>query len=145
MKVASLDSLFPINWSGDDSTHQGLLVLPWAAKMSFTTSKCLGSRQTSLEPPPIRNYNPDLALTSGTTYPIPWDRISGTQREGEVWNVIPNRWRFQRSLSRPQEFRSSEGHLPLLMEEREVLGELSHLHFRLWEISYLKRQPSSKV
>ena len=25
MKAASLDSLFPISWSGDDSTHQGLL------------------------------------------------------------------------------------------------------------------------
>ena len=30
-------------------------------KMSFTTSKCLGSRRTSLEPPLIRNYDPDLA------------------------------------------------------------------------------------
>jgi hypothetical protein len=46
---------------------------------------------------------------------------------------------------RPQEFRSSEGHLLLLTEEREVLVELSHLHFSLWEISYLKRQPSSKA
>ena len=76
---------------------------------------------------------------------IPRDGISGARREGEVRIVIPNQWRFQRSSSRPQEFKSSEGHLPLLTEEREVLGELSHLHFRLWDISYLKRQPSSKV
>jgi hypothetical protein len=30
------------------------------------------------------------------------------------------------------------------MEEREVLGELNHLHFRKQNISFLKRQPSLK-
>jgi hypothetical protein len=48
-------------------------------------------------------------------------------------------------LSPPQENRSSEGLLPPLTGEREFLGELIHLHFRKWDISFLKRQPSLKV
>ena len=57
--------------------------------MSFTTSKCLGSRRTSLEPPPIRNYDMDLALTSGTTYPVPRDSVicgcEGDRKPGRRW------------------------------------------------------------
>ena len=58
-------------------------------KMSFTTSKCLGSGQTSLEPPPIRNYNLDLTLTLGATYPVPRDSVirgcEGDRKPGRRW------------------------------------------------------------
>ena len=58
-------------------------------KVSFTTFKFLGSRRTSLEPPLIRNYDPDLALTSGATYPLPRDSVirgcEGDRKPGRKW------------------------------------------------------------
>ena len=58
-------------------------------KVSFTTFKFLGSRRTSLEPPLIRNYDPDLALTSGATYPILQDSVirgcEGDREPGRKW------------------------------------------------------------
>ena len=58
-------------------------------KVSFTTFKFLGSQRTSLEPPPIRNYDLDLALMSGATYPIPWDSVirgcKGDCKPGRRW------------------------------------------------------------
>ena len=58
-------------------------------KVSFTTSEFLGSRRTSLEPPLIRNYDPDLALTSGATYPVPRDSVirgcEGDRKPGRKW------------------------------------------------------------
>ena len=58
-------------------------------KVSFTTFKFLGSRRTSLEPPLIRNYDPDLALTSGATYLVPQDSVirgcEGDREPGWKW------------------------------------------------------------
>ena len=58
-------------------------------KVSFTTTKFLGSRWTSLEPSPIRNYDPDLALMLGSTYPDTQDSVirgcEGDREPGRKW------------------------------------------------------------